>query len=377
MTTAKPTPRWYHLTPDRFVIGLLVVQVFLLLSQRFHWFAFNDRKGWTVLIALGIVGSAVLVMLIWGFVCVLLRRRFQFGVRSLLVLVVVVSIPLGWFAWEMQEARRQREAVGGILAAGGFFARDYQLDEYGQFIEVQPSAPTWLRTVLGEDFFCEVWMGGCQKPEFGDDNVKHVRELTHLRLLYLDLTQITDSSLEHVKEMSELDTLGLGHTQITDRGVGHLKQMKTVERLFLNNTQITDRGLEHVKELTKLEELSLDGTQITDDGLKHLKEMPELRNLHLGDTQITDRGLRHLKGMTRLTRLSLHGTKISDTGLAELKGMTSLQVLKINQTLVTDAGLEHVRELTGIACVWLEGTYVTDQGVQKLQQALPNCDIIR
>jgi hypothetical protein len=45
---------------------LLAVQVFLLLSERFRRFAFNDKKGWTVLIAVGLVGLAVLVMLVWG-----------------------------------------------------------------------------------------------------------------------------------------------------------------------------------------------------------------------------------------------------------------------------------------------------------------------
>ena len=55
MTTRTPNRRWHHLTPDRLFIGLLVVQVFLLLSERFKWFAFNERKGWTVLIAVGVV----------------------------------------------------------------------------------------------------------------------------------------------------------------------------------------------------------------------------------------------------------------------------------------------------------------------------------
>ncbi len=113
MTIPTPHHRWYHLTPDRFFIGLLAVQVFLLLSERFQWFAFNDKKGWTVLIAIGFVGLAMLVMLAWGLVCLCLRRRFQFGFRSLLVFLVAVSLSLGWLAWEMQRARRQREAVEG------------------------------------------------------------------------------------------------------------------------------------------------------------------------------------------------------------------------------------------------------------------------
>jgi len=109
MVTSKPNHRWYHLTPDRFFVGLLVVQVFLFLSDRFKWFTFNEHKGWTVLIAVGVVCCAVLVMLMWGIICLCLRWRFQFSFQSLLLFLVVVSVPLGWFAWEMQKARQQRE----------------------------------------------------------------------------------------------------------------------------------------------------------------------------------------------------------------------------------------------------------------------------
>ena len=54
MPSHQPNHRWYHLTPDRFFVGLLVVQVFLLLSERLQWFAFNENKGWTVLIAVAV-----------------------------------------------------------------------------------------------------------------------------------------------------------------------------------------------------------------------------------------------------------------------------------------------------------------------------------
>lgn len=38
------------------------------------------------------------------------RRFFQFKLRTLLVLVTLVSLGLGWFAIKLNEARRQREA---------------------------------------------------------------------------------------------------------------------------------------------------------------------------------------------------------------------------------------------------------------------------
>ena len=91
-------PRWYHLTPGRIVVGLLLVEGFLWLSERFRWFAFNEHRGWTVLIAAAAVGAALLAMLLWFAAAVVFHRRFQFSILSLMVLTVVVAVLCGWLA---------------------------------------------------------------------------------------------------------------------------------------------------------------------------------------------------------------------------------------------------------------------------------------
>ena len=100
--------RWYHVTPDRFLTALLPIVGLLWLSERFRWFAFNEHKGWTVLIAVGVVGTALVVLLLWFLASLLLRRRFQFSIRSLLLLVTVVAVVCSWFTVKMQQARWQR-----------------------------------------------------------------------------------------------------------------------------------------------------------------------------------------------------------------------------------------------------------------------------
>jgi hypothetical protein len=353
LTTATPNRRWYHLTPDRFVVGLLVVQVFLLLSERFEWFAFNEKKGWTVLIAVGVVGLAVLVTLGWGLICLLLRQRFQFGFRSLLVFFVAASVPLGWLAWEMQKARRQREAVGAIMEAGGVVFYDYEPRHIGGVVVLErPTTPTWLRKLLGDDFFCGVVVVDCSAKNFDDVDAMHLQELPNLEWLLLGHTQITDNGLAHMKGMTQLKALSLDGTKITDDGLVHLEKMTQLEELWLEGTQITDKGLAHLDGMTNLEALSLDGTQISDNGLAHLENMTKLELLSLGRTQISDSGLAHLEGLTKLTHLYLDFTQISDSGLAHLEGLIELESLS------------------------LKDTQITDNGVKKLQRALPNCRIV-
>ena len=82
------------------------------------------------------------------------RRWYQFRMRTLLVFVLLLSVPLSWFAWKLQKARRQREAVEAIVEAGGYVYYDFQIDETGAEITgAQPTAPVWLRKSLGDDFF--------------------------------------------------------------------------------------------------------------------------------------------------------------------------------------------------------------------------------
>ena len=62
MTDPAPKPRWFHLTPDRFVIGLLIVVCLLWLSERFGWLLWH--KGYAVLIAVASVGVVFIGMLL-------------------------------------------------------------------------------------------------------------------------------------------------------------------------------------------------------------------------------------------------------------------------------------------------------------------------
>ena len=112
--TSKPKLRWFHATPGRLLVVLLAVEGILFLSER--WFP----KGWAVLIAIASVIAAMVLMLLWFTAALLFRWRFQYGLRSLLLLVVIVAVPCSWLATEMQQARKQKEAVEAILKLGGW-----------------------------------------------------------------------------------------------------------------------------------------------------------------------------------------------------------------------------------------------------------------
>ncbi len=94
MTDPTPKPRWFHPTPAWLIAALLAVEGLLFLSERYRWPTWH--KGYAVLIAVAAVGVVFVVMLLWLIVALVFRRRFQFSIRSLLILVVVVALPFSW-----------------------------------------------------------------------------------------------------------------------------------------------------------------------------------------------------------------------------------------------------------------------------------------
>jgi hypothetical protein len=203
-TDQKPKLRWFRLTPDRLVVGLLVVEGFLVLSERFHWFAFN-RQTWTVLIALAAVGLTLLLMLLWFVLALLFRWRFQYGIRSLMLLTVGVAIACSWVAVEMRNERRQWAAAKAIKKLGG----------------TVESEPTWLGKLLRDDSLVRVvevhFMGAT------DSVLVHLQELSELQELDLSLSTFSDAGLVHLRGLSQLRIRTFIGTEITDAGLVHLR----------------------------------------------------------------------------------------------------------------------------------------------------------
>lgn len=63
---------------------------------------------------------ALLVFILWQS-----KRRFQFGLRTLLSFVTLFAIVCSWFAVKLQQAKRQREAVEALLQLGGYVGYDH------------------------------------------------------------------------------------------------------------------------------------------------------------------------------------------------------------------------------------------------------------
>lgn len=200
-TTQSPKCRWFHLTPARLLIISLLVEGILMMSDRFQWFAFNKHEGWTVLIAVAAVGFFLLGMLLWFAVACLFRWRFQFSIRSLLILTIAVAIPFSWLAMEMKRSKEQMKAVEALHELGGDIFFDsgqtpYKWPTFGTL----PSGPAWLRNILGDDFFITVEVVNLDSAKLTDYDLKHLEGMKHLKQIYLSSTQVTDGGVAELQK---------------------------------------------------------------------------------------------------------------------------------------------------------------------------------
>ncbi len=239
----KPRPRWYHLTPDRFLVGLLLVVGVLFLSERFVWFPFNEKKGWAVLIAVASVCGAVVLLLLWMIVALIFRWRFQFSIRSLLVFVLVCAVMSSWFSVRMKQARRQRDVVAVIVEGDGCVLHDYEMVSPWQ---PEPSAPTWLINLLGVDFFEGVAYADCRSSNF-DGKTAYLSKLTNLEV-YFSGAQVTDSGLVHLEGLTKLRWVDLSFAQVTDSGLVHLEGLTKLRWVDLSRTQVTPEGVKKLQQ---------------------------------------------------------------------------------------------------------------------------------
>jgi hypothetical protein len=314
----KPSIRWFDPTPGRLLAALLAVEGVLWLSERFGWLPWH--KGYAVLTAVAGVGALLGVLLLWCLAALIFRLRFQFSIRTLLALTVAVALPCSWLGTAIKQAQQQRAAVDTIEQPHGKIYYDWQVDATLNCLSTaEAPGPEWLRTLLGVDFFSAVVCVWCDNIEVTDAGLDQLAGMTHLQFLWLDGIHVTDAGLAHLEELSQLQELWLDCAEVTDSELRHLACLTNLRVLKLSYGQVTDSGLARLNGLKQLEEMELDRTKITDAGLKSIGGFRHLRRLSLSDTAITDAGLVELCGLEHLENVYVFCPKLTRVGVERLQ----------------------------------------------------------
>jgi hypothetical protein len=351
------------------------------------------------------------------------RRWLRFSLRSLLILITVLSI---WLGVKVNQARRQKEAVAALRELGALVRYEHQkLDSKPNAYDTEKdlSVPGWLRDLAGDDFFQTVVHVHFLRP-VTDEDLIHLAALPRIERLVLTDNQkdVTDAGLAHlprpdrlvhfvaygtslgddfIRRLADSDRLemfGLFGGRVTDDGLRSLGALPRLTALAIENTHVGDAGLDALDGMPALTAVRLGGKQFTDAALARLARHKNLSSLYLIDTSITDDGLKHLATLPTLElslessnvrgpglafiapllngSLNLNGKLIDDASLAYLKVAKGIVAMNLEGTAITDAGLAHLHGLSKLSAICLEGTKVTKQGIAKLTTALPGLAVV-
>ena len=334
------------------------------------------------------------------------RRLLQIKLRTVLLLVLVLSLPLAWCATRLNRGRQQRPVVEAIEKAGGKvwvvgeLARknlddprllapriyDYQRGEEGALDQM-------VEEVKLGDVVCVAFWNGATRNALPDDGSKMTRADAQSGLAAAGWRLHIDSGdpwrgyripanpapieWSELSVFPSLQVLDLGDRPLTDAELKSVGRFAGLRALLCRRANVTDEGLAAVAQLKNLRVLSLEGTLITDDGLRHLARLERLEVLELDRSAIRGQGLKHLAHLSQLKLLSLRHAPLTDDGLEHLAQLTELQRLYFYHTRVTDAGLAKLRPLKNLEILHLGGTGVTFSAASEFENDLPRSPTIR
>ena len=204
------------------------------------------------------------------------HRRLRYSLRTMLVVVLVLSVWLGWMA---NRAAKQRRAVDEIRELGGQVYYDYERDENDAEIRIPrpvPPGPAWLRKLVGTDWLADVIV--VRLRDVTDKELALLEDLPGLKRLFIRGRNVTDAGLAHLGTLDKLDYLEVEKFDISDDGLQQLSGLKNLEFLVLRDIGVTDAGLDHLESLSGLERLYLERTQVTAEGVNRIGQaMPDVR----------------------------------------------------------------------------------------------------
>ena len=161
------------------------------------------------------------------------RRWYQFRLRTLLLIVFLLSLPLSWLTFRLEQTRRDK----AVLAH--FAEYDYNANwRYSSLTEKE-----WNDIPFGYVVDLRIW--GNEKSAPKDDDLVHLVELSGLEALTIQNSPgVTDAGLVHLGKLTKLGELDLNHCRnVGDDGLKHLNKLSHLKRLVVSETSITDGGV--------------------------------------------------------------------------------------------------------------------------------------
>lgn len=119
--------------------------------------------------------------------------------------------------------------------------------------------------------------------------------------------------------------------------MAYLRNLSSLRHLWLEGTNVTNAGLAHIAKINSLEYINLNNTRITDDGLMLLKDLPKLNSIRVMNTGVTKAGLEKFKKLS--TGQSIIANRQVDLVQTKQQGHESIESEALQTTSIEPQSL--------------------------------------
>ncbi|MGV3605372.1 MAG: leucine-rich repeat domain-containing protein [Planctomycetaceae bacterium] len=314
------------------------------------------------------------------------RRWFQFRLRTLMLVMLILPSSLGWLA---QARSKSQKSWANVEALKPSCRTLENIDRFAN--------PWWERS-LGIDLprveeQLEIWLQTDDEEKSQADVLQHLSSFSHLKSLTISCPQCSAESLGPLTQLPGLVELKLDLGNVGDEPMSlptlpHLKHLEVgvVEKIFsyeifsatpFLESLILDvddkdlkstRGLGVLKGLKRLrihhcglafdEEVSPSMNPL----LVELGTLSELEDLELSIDIQSGVSIKPLTQLKKLKRLSIDG-QISNVELAMLREISSIEYLNIDLGELTEEAAQHLSRMKNLRSLQI-GAMLTTKGME-------------
>lgn len=164
-------------------------------------------------------------------------RLVQFSLRSLVMLMVIAGVGVGWVGSLIRFAR-EKESAAELLRESQVGVT-YVLKPQSTLVP----ANEWTRKVFGRQFFEQV--SELQTREFEAASIlNRIKLFPHLQKVLFNNTFANDETFRYLGKCRDLTVVYAGGTAVTDKGVKELHELQRLEKLVLWDTRIGDEAID-------------------------------------------------------------------------------------------------------------------------------------
>lgn len=159
------------------------------------------------------------------------RSWLQYRLRTLLLFTALCGVAARWVLVPVEAARRQESAARAIA------------DLKGQCYHCRgkPLVPKWANGIFGLEYGISVSHASFPKTT-GDAELALLDDLPNLLDLMQCGSRVTDAGLRHVAQLTEIRVVNLSDSQVTDAGLEQLRGLSNLRNLDVSDTHVTDEG---------------------------------------------------------------------------------------------------------------------------------------